>query len=102
MPRDFLLKIRVAEDERAVIKATAAEAGLTVSDYVRMRLAHQRVSQAAAERDTLRHLARIGSNINQIARWANTHANRIDALEILMRLDELQAEIKALTEPACT
>ena len=102
MHRDFLLKIRVTTEEREAIKATAADAGLTVSDYVRMRLTHHRVRQTAAERDTVRYLARIGSNINQIARWANTHANRIDALEILMRLDELQTEIKALSETTCT
>ncbi|MDL2259284.1 MobC family plasmid mobilization relaxosome protein [Deltaproteobacteria bacterium OttesenSCG-928-K17] len=102
MPRDFLLKIRVTGDEHDAIKAAAADAGLTVSDYVRMRLAHQRVRQTAAERDTLTHLARIGSNINQIARWANTHANQINALEILMRLDALQTELKTLTETPCT
>ncbi|MDL2259635.1 MobC family plasmid mobilization relaxosome protein [Deltaproteobacteria bacterium OttesenSCG-928-K17] len=102
MPRDFLLKIRVSGEEHDAIKTTAADAGLTVSDYVRMRLAHQRVRQTAAERDTLTHLARIGSNINQIARWANTHANQIEALEILMRLDGLQADIRKITEPTCT
>ena len=102
MSRDFLRKMRVSQDERNAIKATAAEAGLTVSDYLRLRLAQHRVRQTAAERDTLTHLARIGSNINQIARWANTHTNRIDALDILMRLDELQSEIRAHTETTCT
>ena len=102
MSRDFLLKVRVTPEEREAVQTAAADTGLTVSDYVRLRLAHQRIRQTAAERDTLTHLARIGSNINQIARWANTHANRIDALDILMRLDELQVEIKALTEPGCT
>ncbi|MDL2259700.1 plasmid mobilization relaxosome protein MobC [Deltaproteobacteria bacterium OttesenSCG-928-K17] len=102
MPRDFLLKIRVTSEEREAVQTAATEAGLTVSDYVRLRLAHQRARQTAAERDTLTHLARIGSNINQIARWANTHANRIDALDILMRLDGLQADIRKITEPTCT
>jgi hypothetical protein len=102
MPRDFLLKIRVTPEERKAIKATAAEAGLTVSDYARLRLAQCRVRQNAAERDTVRHLARIGSNINQIARRANSHANRIEALDILMRLDELQTEISKITETTCT
>ena len=102
MPRDFLLKIRVTPEERDAVKATADEAGLTVSDYVRMRLAHQRVRQTAAERDTLMHLSRIGSNINQIARWANTHANQIEALEIIMRLEALQSDIRQITEVPCT
>ena len=102
MTRSCLLKIRVSPEERDAVKATADEAGLTVSDYIRMRLARQRVRQTAAERDVLTHLARIGSNINQIARWANTHANQINALETLMRLDALQAELKTLTESPCT
>lgn len=102
MPRDFLLKVRVTPEEREAVQTAAADTGLTVSDYVRLRLAHQRVRQTAAERDTLTHLARIGSNINQIARWANTHANQIHALEILMRLDELQTDIRKITETPCT
>ena len=101
MPRSCLLKIRVSPEEREAVKATADEAGLTVSDYVRMRLAHQRVRQTAAERDALMHLSRIGSNINQIARWANSHANQIEAIQILMRLDDIQADIRKITEP-CT
>jgi hypothetical protein len=102
MSRDFLLKIRVTPEEREAIKATAADAGLTVSDYIRLRLAHQRVRQTAAERDTARQLARIGANINQIARWANTHTSGLQALEVLMRLDELQADIKKYMEPPCS
>jgi hypothetical protein len=101
MPRDFLLKIRVTAEEREVIKATAAEAGLTVSDYTRQRLAHHRVRQTAAERDTARQLARIGTNINQIARWANTYASGLQAIDIIMRLDELQADIRKFTERPC-
>ena len=102
MTRSCLLKIRVSPEERDAVKATADDAGLTVSDYIRMRLARQRVRQTAAERDTLTHLARIGSNINQIARWANTHANQIEALEIIMRLEALQSDIRGITETPCT
>lgn len=102
MTRSCLLKIRVSPEERDAVKATADDANLTVSDYVRMRLARQRVRQTAAERDVLTHLARIGSNINQIARWANTHANQIEALEIVMRLEALQSDIRQITEEPCT
>ncbi len=102
MSRDVLLKIRVTPEEREAVRAAAGCAGLTVSDYVRLRLAQHRVRQTAAERDTARQLARIGANINQIARWANTHTSGIQALEVLMRLDELQADIKKFTEPPCS
>ena len=102
MSRDFLLKIRVTQEEQAAIKTMAAEAGQTVSDYIRGRLSNHRIRQTAAERDIVRQLARIGSNINQIARWANIYTNRIDAIDILMRLDELQMWIKATMETTCT
>ena len=102
MTRSCLLKIRVSPEERDAVRARADDAGLTVSDYIRMRLSHHRVRQTAAERDTLTHLARIGSNINQIARWANTHANQIEALEIIMRLESLQSDVRKITETPCT
>ena len=38
------------------------------------------------ERDHTRQIARIGNNPNQIARWANTHAAPIDAVEIIANL----------------
>ena len=33
-----------------------------------------------------RHPARIGNNLNQIARWANTHAEKADAFEVIAHL----------------
>jgi hypothetical protein len=101
-PRNFLLIIRDSPEERQAVQTAAAEAGLTVSDYIRMRLARQRVRQTAAERDILTHLARIGSNINQSARWANNHANQIEALDIVMRLEAMQSDIRKVTEEPCT
>ena len=44
------------------------------------------VAAAEVERDRTRQVARIGNNLNQIARWANTHATAIDAVEIIANL----------------
>ena len=85
MSRIYLLKIRVSPEERDAVKATADDVSLTVLDYVRMRLAHHVVCQTATERDTLTHLTRrIGSDIIKIARLANTYANPIEGLEIIL------------------
>ena len=35
------------------------------------------------ERERSRQVARIGNNLNQIARWANTHAEKADAFEVI-------------------
>ena len=41
---------------------------------------------ADLERERTRELARIGSNLNQIARWANTHKENTEALEVVAHL----------------
>jgi mobilization protein NikA len=68
-------RVRMAEQQR--IKTDAAEAGRTVSDYIRGRLVNSkpRTHKATPERATLirglSELGKIGSNINQIARALN-------------------------------
>ena len=41
---------------------------------------------AAAEVERTRQIARVGNNLNQIARWANTHAAPMDAVEMIAYL----------------
>ena len=38
------------------------------------------------ECERTRQIARVGNNLNQIARWANSHATAIDAVEIIANL----------------
>ncbi len=73
--RDVWVKIRASEAERAEWHAKARSAGLTLSDLVRRsvgRVHPWTVAHAEVERERTRELARIGANLNQIARWANT------------------------------
>ena len=44
------------------------------------------VAHTELERERTRELARIGSNLNQIARWANTYREAADALEVVAHL----------------
>ena len=39
-----------------------------------------------SRQDRTRQVARIGNYLNRIARWANTHASAIDAVEIIANL----------------
>ena len=102
MTRDRLLKVRLTSEELTDIQAKAEAAGITVSDLARRRLLDYRLRQSGQEREILLHLARIGGNINQLARWANTHKGRIETIEMISRLDELQAGIKALAGDSCS
>ena len=84
MNRDRFLKVRVNESELAVFHIRAGEAGMTVFDLVRNRLFGFRVRQTDADKDRLRQLTRIGSNVNQLARWANSRKDTAPALEVVL------------------
>ena len=44
------------------------------------------VAHTELERERTRELARIGSNLNQIARWANTYKENAEAVEVAAHL----------------
>ena len=51
---------------------------------------------AEAERERTQQIARIGNNLNQIARWANAHAEPIDAVEIIAHLVSISQTLDKL------
>ena len=55
------------------------------------------VAHTELERERTRELARIGSNLNQIARWANTYREAADALEVVAHLTAIERALEALT-----
>ena len=91
---------------RDVMAATAlsrsavyALMAVPLSDLLRQAMARTRTWTAAAaevERDRTRQVARIGNNLNQIARWANTHADKADAVEVIAHLVAIEREIAQL------
>ena len=83
------LHLRVSPAEATMWRAKAEAVGVPLSDLVRRAMAHTRTWTAAAaevERERTRQIARIGNNLNQIARWANANAEPIDAVEIIAHL----------------
>ena len=55
------------------------------------------VAHSELERERTRVLARIGSNLNQIARWANIHKTDAEALEVVAHLVAIERALEALT-----
>ena len=87
--RTAVVRARVTPAEHADWQAKAAAAGVSPSRLLRQAMARTRTWTAAAaevERERTRQVARIGNNLNQIARWANTEATAIDAVEIIANL----------------
>ena len=87
--RTAVVRARVTPAEHADWQAKAAAAGVSPSRLLRQAMARTRTWTAAAaqvERERTRQIARIGNNLNQIARWANTHASPMDAVEMIAYL----------------
>jgi len=53
-----------------------------------------RLRRTPEEKRRLRELARIGSNLNQIARWANTYQDSLKAVEVIAALTSLETQIE--------
>ena len=92
--RSAAVIIRVHPEERDLLKLNAGLHGLSVSDYVRKTCLGLRLRRTPEEKRRLRELARIGSNLNQIARWANTYKGSLEAVEVLTVLAILESQIE--------
>ncbi len=100
--RAVWVKVRASEAERAEWHAKARSAGLTLSDLVRRAVGRTHTWTAAhaeVERERTRQVARVGNNLNQIARWANAHKEGIEAVEVIGHLIAIRRALSAL-EPA--
>jgi hypothetical protein len=100
-PKTELVKVRMTEKELATLRDRAAQADCTISELVRARLSgcrpHRRADRAV-RRDQLRHMTRIGVNLNQIARWVNTYKGKMDAINVCWHLERLREDVEKLLE----
>ena len=100
--RSAWIKMRVTPDEKKLIESKASAQGQTVTDFLRQRALDYRLRQSPLEKERIRQLARIGSNMNQIARWANTYKKRAEAVEVITRLILLERELDSEENEPCT
>ena len=87
--RSVEIHVRVSPAERAAWRAKAAAAGVPLSALLRQAMARTRTWTAPAadvERERTRQIARIGNNLNQLARWANTHGSAVEAVAVIANL----------------
>ena len=100
--RKLLISARVRQDELAAIEGRAAEHNIPLSDFLREQALSGTIlvrrSRALSAID--RHdLARIGSNLNQIARACNTTGDTFRARNIEATLDELRSLLRRIDTP---
>lgn len=97
------IRVRCTPEDRARWHRLAADCGLSLSALMRRALDRVRPwspGRADLERERIRELSRIGNNLNQLARWANTHKEGLDAVRVLSRLADLAETLEALRREA--
>jgi len=97
--KDKFIKLRVSEKERDRWNAKAKNAGLTLADYFR-KLADEEPTNITpvglnsrrkftpADPELVRQIARIGNNLNQIAKAVN-QGHSTDLLEQLITIERM-------------
>ena len=96
------VKLRTTHEQREAWYAKAAEKGVTFSELARQSLdgvtVRRRVRPRAVDPGLLRQLARLGNNLNQLARWANRDQRYADTVRIMGQLIAIERELALLRE----
>ena len=92
------LKVRMTPDELHRIDRKAKAARMARSRYIRTALAGAVVQALPEAPELLReqnlHLARIGNNLNQLARHANSYRGAADAAGLAKAVEALQVDLR--------
>ena len=93
--RSVAIMVRLLPEERDAMRLNAGVHGLSMSDYIRQTCLGIRLRRTPEEKRRLRELARIGANLIQLAKWANTYKRTAEALEVLTALAAIERTITA-------
>lgn len=94
------LQIRLSKEEKLHWQEKAIRAGIPLSNLIREAMSRTR-TWTAADRSSLaeqtRQISRIGNNLNQIARWANTYKSTAEAVEVIEVLRAIEQTLNQLS-----
>lgn len=97
---DQIVKLRLTANEKAVWQALAAAEKMTLADFIRNKVGCVTVGRQPKKRRLARRvdpvliasIARIGSNLNQLARWANSYKGAASASQVITVLIEIDRQ----------
>jgi len=99
--RDKQITVCLSAIEYLAVKRRTEKAGLTLSDYGRQMVltGQAQVKLSPEENAVLNEVARLGNNLNQIAKKANADGIRSIAIEAARLLGQLNQLLNKPTEP---
>jgi hypothetical protein len=107
-PPRSLVQARVSPEDLAAWRSKAAASGVSSSALLRQAMTHtevwtptlddaERKRAREVERERTREIARIGNNVNQLAKWANRYQSAADAVEVIVHLAAIERALRNLT-----
>jgi len=94
--RSTYAQVRMTQAEKIDFKKLAGASGISLSDLFRQAIKRVRPwtpEHKEIEKEKIRQLARIGNNLNQIARAVNTQGVVNFEMDILEKLSHIETEI---------
>ena len=99
MKKDIKFSTRMASADREKIRALAAKTHMSMSDYVTACCLGKRIAVIDEQKELLRQLKGIGSNINRLTVLANMGKVQVTGLEKTAgELSEVSAALRAVME----
>ena len=99
MKKDIKFSTRMASADREKIKLLAAKAHMSMSDYVTACCLGKRIIVIDEQKELLRQLKGIGSNINRLTVLANMGKVQVIGLDkVAQELSEVSAALRAVME----
>lgn len=95
--------VRLPADIRALLTRKASALGMSEGAYIRALIADAPVASdtdRAARQETNAHLARIGNNLNQLARHANSWRGNADAAALAKGITTIRADLNRIFAPS--
>ncbi len=97
--RTNTISIRLTDSEKLDWELKAHAAGLTISQLARQAMGKVRVTNVgdrSLQIERTRQIAKIGNNLNQIARWANTYKDAASAAQVIASLTRIESALLQL------
>ena len=99
MKKDIKFSTRMASEDREAIKELAKQSGTSMSDYVTACCLGKRIIVIDGQKELLRQLKGIGSNINRLTVLANMGKVQVIGLDkAAQELSEVSAALRSVLE----
>ena len=98
--KDDYIKVRLSKEEKEKWQEKAVRAGLSLSNLIRQSVEKSKtwtIQDRGLIAEHTRQIRRVGINLNQIAKWANTYGSTAEAIEIIEGLKIIESKLEEIS-----